>query len=172
MGRSTSTEVALYLQHRVREAIKAGQTAAQLAKAAKVSGAQISELKNRGIGAGWQTAEGLARVFGMTMPQLMELAAEWARQQSPAVAGTDRAAEGKPELVARRLLAAQLAREDGVQEEAVVSVLHEEPDAKDAVRSTVWWILRMKHRELELIRDLENIENGLRAPIRRRRSGG
>lgn len=170
MARSTSPDVALYLQHRVREAINAGQTAAQLAKGAKVSAAQISELKNRAVGAGWQTAEGLARVFGMTMPQLMDAAAKWAREQRVHDVPEQPVPPGKPELVARRLLAAQLAREDGVQGDAISSVLEEEPDPKDMTRSTVWWILRMKHRELEQIRAVENIENEV-APGKRRVRG-
>jgi transcriptional regulator with XRE-family HTH domain len=146
MSRSTTAEIAGYLQWRVREEIKAGKTATELAKLAGVSGAQISELKNRGIGAGWQTAEGLARVFGMTMPELLEAAAAWtAKSGAP-----PSSARGTPRPVApaqRRALAADLAREDGVSNEAIASVLKEPEDLE---RSTIWWILRMRRRDLEL----------------------
>lgn len=50
----------------------------------------------------------------------------------------------------RRTAAADIAREDGVSEEAVLSVLKEPVAERDADRSRLWWALRMRRRQLEL----------------------
>ncbi len=50
----------------------------------------------------------------------------------------------------RRFLAVDLAREDGVGEEAIASVLAEPVASQDAGRSRVWWVLRMRRRELDI----------------------
>ena len=144
MARSTSKEIAAYLQWRVREWVRSGKTARELARAAGISTAQVSELQNSGIGAGWKTAESLGRVFQLSMPELMAAAADWSTRHAPL---TPAAPDLREE---RRALASRLAREDGVSDEAIRLVLAEEPTDQDMLRSTVWWILRMRRRDLDL----------------------
>jgi transcriptional regulator with XRE-family HTH domain len=152
MARSTSIEIAQYLQYRVREAIQGGKTAAELAREAGVSNAQISELKNRGVGAGWQTAEGLAKAFGMTMPELLEAAKRWAEiHQKRSSVGSEAGGDQTKEVDARRELAAQLAEEDGVSPAAIRSVMGEPVSPENLGRSTIWWALQMRRRELDLL---------------------
>jgi transcriptional regulator with XRE-family HTH domain len=144
MARSTSKEVAAYCQWRIREWVRSGKSARELAKAAGVSSTQISELQSQGIGAGWKTVEGLAKAFGMTMPELMTVANEWAASQptpppSPSLA------------TSRRAHAADLAKEDGISDEAIRSVLAEPIREEDAQRSTLWWALRMRRRDIALV---------------------
>lgn len=69
--------------------------------------------------------------------------------------------EGSPEVTTspvnsldvtpNRTEAARIAREDGVYEPAVLSVLAEEVGPATAGRSTLWWALRMRGRELDLL---------------------
>lgn len=143
MARSTSEELAGYLQHRAKEWVKSGKPARQLAKAAGVSSAQISVLINDGVGAGWKTAEGMGKVFGMTMPELIDAAREWTASQPERRSPPTQAAR-------RRALAAELSIEDGVSDEAVKSVLDEPLRDEDGALSTFRWILRMKRREIAL----------------------
>jgi len=55
--------------------VETGKTQEQLAELAGVSGAEISLVKNHARGAGWNTAEGLAEAFGLTLDQLKQEAA-------------------------------------------------------------------------------------------------
>jgi plasmid maintenance system antidote protein VapI len=79
-GSSKSKELGAYLAWRIREWIKSGKgrTSAELAKLAGISGAQVSNLRHGHTGAGWKTAEGLGRVFEMSMPELIAAAEKWA----------------------------------------------------------------------------------------------
>lgn len=52
----------------------------------------------------------------------------------------------------RRTLAAELAREDGVHDAAIQSVLIEAPEEGAAARSTLWWAWRMRAREYDMLR--------------------
>lgn len=52
----------------------------------------------------------------------------------------------------RRALAAELAREDGVLEEAIASVLDQPPQPGDEKLSTVRWVDRIRSAELEILR--------------------
>jgi hypothetical protein len=140
---STHAEIAAYLQWRAKEWVRSGRPARELAKAAGVTPAQISNLINHGEGAGWKTIEGMMRVFGLTMPELADLAREWAKDQP--------APPLSPSLAAkRRAHAAELCVEDDMMEEAIRSVLDEPLREEDAKHSTVWWIKRMIHREAAL----------------------
>ena len=142
VARPTTNEViAAYLRWRVEEWVRAGKSARQLARAAGVSSTQISVLRSTGTGAGWKTMEGLGKVFGLTTEQLLRVSKEWA---------ADRPAPAPAPSVGtkRRTHAAELAREDGVSEEAITSVLSEPIREEDANRSTVWWIKRILRRDL------------------------
>lgn len=50
----------------------------------------------------------------------------------------------------RRALAAELAREDGIQDAAIEAVLAEEIRGEDAQRSTMWWGRRIRARDVEM----------------------
>jgi transcriptional regulator with XRE-family HTH domain len=133
-------DIAAYLQWRVQEWVKSKRPAGQLAKAAGVSKAQISNLLNSGVGAGWKTMNGLAKAFGMTMPELMTVAKEWAAEQPLPPPSPTQAAE-------RRKEAAKLCEADGIADEVIASVLDEPLRAEDANKSTVWWIKRIIRRD-------------------------
>jgi plasmid maintenance system antidote protein VapI len=140
-------QIARYLQWRVREWVSSGKTAAELAKLGEISGAQVSEVQNHAVGVGWKTADALAKAFGMTMPTLIAAATEWAAQDPAPAPPSVAQAAGRAH---RRAVAADLAREDGISEEAIRDVLAAPASPADADASTVWWILRMRRRDLEL----------------------
>lgn len=71
MAQTSNEEVARYLRHRLREWIKSGHTAIELARLAGVSTALLSQFQSRTTGAGWKTVEGLGRAFGMDMQQTL-----------------------------------------------------------------------------------------------------
>lgn len=161
MSRSTSAEIAGYLQWRIREWVRGGKTARDLAKLAGISTAQVSELQNAGIGAGWKTAERLAHAFGMSMPELMKAAADWSADR-PAVV------DANAERSRRRALAVELAREDGVSEKAIRNVLDQPAAPRDSERSTVWWVLQMRRRDLELTEVAPSQASAAARPAQRR----
>jgi hypothetical protein len=141
MPEKHSAAVARYLQFRVREWVASGKSARGLAASAGISGAQVSDLMNQGVGAGWKTTKALATVFGMSVQDLITVAEEWAQSQPAPLTMPGQATK-------RRAAAADLAREDGVSEEAIDSVLSEPLRESDEKRSTLYWALRMKRREL------------------------
>ncbi|MEP7124704.1 MAG: helix-turn-helix transcriptional regulator [Byssovorax sp.] len=57
-----------------------------------------------------------------------------------------------------RQAAAVLAREDGVYEGAIESVLAEEDSPATVDRSTLWWAMRMKLREHELVEGSSSVK--------------
>lgn len=140
MLRTTSKEIGAYLQWRIREWIKSGRTAAELAKLAQISGAQVSDVLNGNAGAGWKTLEGLAKAFGSTPLELMSEAKEWTKGRPAA-----------PDEPAARALAAKLAREAGVSEVAVASVLLETPTAEQLAWPALRWANYMQQRAMDLM---------------------
>lgn len=126
-----------------------GGSISATARALKMPQSQLSDLLNdrRGLG--------LAGV---------ERAADYAKVTLDEVVGR-KPPRAKP--MDRRELAAELALEDGVHEEAIRAVLSEEMKAEDAQRSTLWWARRMRHRDAEL-------DNGVPPPaataIRRKKA--
>jgi plasmid maintenance system antidote protein VapI len=164
MRRSASKEVGSYLAWRIREWIKSGKTSAELAKVAGISGAQVSDVLHGNTGAGWKTAEGLGRAFGMSMAEVLSAAEEWAKTHAPPAKEPPRQPAPARD---RRAHAAELAEEHEVSAEAIASVLSEPEDVK---RSTVWWILRMLRRDLELAET--NVEPAVRTSRTITRSRG
>ncbi|WP_437679958.1 hypothetical protein [Sorangium sp. So ce131] len=81
--------------------------------------------------------------------KLLEHVARYSQQPIDAIVGRTRELPGDPQR--RRAAAAELAREDGVHDAAINSVLEEEVTDAVAARSTLWWANRMKLRERELL---------------------
>jgi len=54
---------------------------------------------------------------------------------------------------AAREEAAHLARDQGVWEEAIRSVLADQPSPSEATKPTRWWLLRMQMRELDMLEE-------------------
>lgn len=154
MSRSASQDIARYLQSRVKEWVGSGKTARMLAQEAKISEAQVSDVQNTATGVGWKTAESLARAFGMTMTQLIAAAEDWAAKQPAAAPAT------RPDANRRRTLAAELAREDGVYEEAIASVMAAPVAREDEHLSTVGWVDRFRLRQLEMMRGVRRMPEG------------
>jgi transcriptional regulator with XRE-family HTH domain len=72
--------------------------------------------------------------------------------------------EERPDPAPHRTEAARLAREDGVFEAAVLGVLAEDVTPETASRSVLWWALRMKGREVELLQLAPGSEGHQDAP--------
>jgi transcriptional regulator with XRE-family HTH domain len=79
---STDEDRALnaYLAEKLEEWLRAGpkRTQAEAARIAKVSGAQLSNLRHESRGAGMKTIKGLSKLFGMSIGQIEEEAAKFA----------------------------------------------------------------------------------------------
>jgi len=84
-GRGLPEYLQKYLQSEIRAwlATDPSRTGEDLGKRAGVSGAQISIVKNHGRGAGWDTAEGMALVLGITLDELKKRAHEAWQTRSP-----------------------------------------------------------------------------------------
>lgn len=93
--------------------------------------------------------KGLAQGFGLSLEDAMafidgELTVE---QAAEAVAR-----RGHAQPLPNRALAAELCRADGVYEGAIQDVLAAPVGPSDEARSTIWWIDRIRHRALEMVR--------------------
>ena len=88
--RSRDTDfVSPYLAMRVRAWLAENPTESQasLARAAQVSGAQISNLLDGSRGAGRKTLRGVASAIGTTWPDVEREAVEWARKNPDGARG-------------------------------------------------------------------------------------
>jgi transcriptional regulator with XRE-family HTH domain len=115
----------------LRELLKRFGNQLRLAPKLGVHQSTLSGILGGRTGASYQVAVNVARLMGVNERQILE-----------------GAEDERPD---RRGAAAELAREDGVGEEAIESVLRDPVAAGDEHRSTLWWAIRMKHREAELL---------------------
>lgn len=104
------------------------------ARALGMAQSQLSDLLNDRRGLGLAGVERVADYAGVTIDEVVGRKPPQARSSSGV----------------RRDLAAELARDDAVQEAAIQAVLAEELKPEDAQRSILWWARRMRFREGEM----------------------
>lgn len=114
----------------LRQLLRRFESQTALAQATGISQATISNI-NGGKPTSFATARAIAGALGITEQDL--LAGRQGHHSD------------------RRAVAAELAREDGIIEDAIQSVLAEPLHAADAHRSALWWAIRMKRREIDLL---------------------
>lgn len=131
------------LADRIKEARKAkGLGIVQLDQEAQVSQGTVTryEKGQRGVGSGGdgETLRKLAKALGVRV--------DWLLTGEGPMVDAPRTDDPLP----RRTEAARIAREDGVYERGIESVLEEPAPPGAETKSTLWWANRMQARALEL----------------------
>jgi hypothetical protein len=146
--------VSAYVRDRLQRECAVRGEAAKIARVTGFSTAHVTNVQKQDRGVGDDFAEALARHWGLTMAQLEEEATRWASQQA--------APQPEPptsDTEPNRARAAELARDDRVHEAAIQSVLVEPMSDENRARSVLWWAIRMKMREHDMLREAV-LENG------------
>lgn len=138
--------VGAYVRERLRSECTVRGAAANIARATGFSTAHVTNVQKQDRGVGDDFAEAIARYWGMTYAQLEEEAQRWWAERQP----TPQEVEADPSP--NRSRAAQLAREDRVSEMAIQSVLAEPITPENGAQSALWWAIRMKLREHEMLK--------------------
>lgn len=146
--------VGSYVRQRLRDECKVRGVAAKIAREIGFSSAHLANIQKEDRGIGDDFAEAIAKYWGMTQAQLVEVAVAWASEQdSPAPSSKGAVLIMPPKVsLANRDEAARLAQADGVWQPAIDSVLEDEVGAEEAARSVLEWARRMKLRELEMMK--------------------
>jgi hypothetical protein len=134
----TRRAIGSYVRRRLSEECKTRGTAAKIARETGFTTAHLTNVQKSERGVGDDFAHAMADYWGMTYGQLEEAASR------------DRGPSSAADPYPKRTAAATLAKEDGVFQRAIDSVLEEEVKPEDAQRSTLWWAdrMRLRHREL------------------------
>lgn len=142
--------IAAYLRHEIVEWTKAGGTVIALAKAVGVSGPYISQLRagQRGVGLG--AMQGFADHWGITLAQLEERAAAWAKANPSALPETRIELDDRYPNRARAVKAAELL---GVPRAAIDDVLSIKMKS-DVDLSPSDWLDEIRSSERRLARGL------------------
>ena len=122
-GKSVAPEVALFLQARLRDLLANGMAPSEVAKRIGVTKGQISQLKNHAAGVGFKTLTGMAGILNLTIDQVFTKAAAWGKEHPDVVAALRNERVEYPERYPNRLLAAEVARREGISEEAILNVV-------------------------------------------------
>lgn len=137
------------LPRRLRELRKAlGLTQQELADRAGLERVEVVNLESgRNKATALRILRGLAKGFALSLQDMADFIDGSLTTEEARARISDPEAD-TPEH--RRRAAAHLAREDGAGEGAIQSVLREPIEEADRERSTLWWAIRMKQRDLEL----------------------
>jgi transcriptional regulator with XRE-family HTH domain len=135
------------LHDRLRELRKGLRlTQVQLAERSGLARIEIVNLESgRNQATSIRVLRGLAQGFGLPVQDMVDFI-DGVLTPASALAKV----KGISDPIARRAAAATLAREDGIDEAVIKAVLAEPLDDRAATRSTLWWAIRMKRRELDL----------------------
>jgi len=140
----TRHAIGRYVRRRLAEECRTRGTAAKIARETGFTTAHLTNVQKSERGVGDDFAHAMAGYWGMTFAQLEEAAL---KDKASSRAEPDNARDALP----KRTAAAALAREDGVYEGAIESVLAEQVSSQDAGRSTLWWADRMRLRQREML---------------------
>lgn len=128
-----------YVRRRLLEECRTRGTAARIARETGFTTAHLTNVQKSERGIGDDFAHAMAGYWGLSYSQLEEAAL---REWTPTA---------PPDPHPKRTAAAALAREDGVYERAIESVLAEPVSPDDVHRSTLWWADRMRLRQREML---------------------
>jgi hypothetical protein len=149
--------VSAYIRERLRKECAVRGVATKIAHATGFSSAHITNIQKDERGVGEDLADALATYWRLTPESLRIEAERWAKENPNKVSGRAVALlrPGTPgDPYPNRTLAAQLAREAGIAEEPIASVLAEDVPPDRAGWPALWWADRMRRRELDLMGSL------------------
>ena len=133
-GAKTRQAISAYVQHRLTlEVGKERGKAAEIASATGTSTAHIANMKNRKANAGEVFSRAIAAYWQIEYAELERLALAWAKEQ-PAVVRTVEISDRYP----NRHIAAEFARRDGIDSEAIAMVLQSAHDAEEDPSPSTW----------------------------------
>jgi plasmid maintenance system antidote protein VapI len=143
-----------YIRERLRQECAVRGVATKIAEAIGFSGPHITNVQKNERGVGEDLAEALAAYWGFTPDAFRAETERWAKENPDKLgratsSSLAMASPGDP--YPKRALAADLARDAGIAEEPIQSVLHEDVPPDRAGWPALWWANRMQRRELELM---------------------
>ncbi len=145
--------VGAYVRDRLRKECAVRGEATKIARAIGFSTAHVTNVQKEERGVGDDFAEAIARYWGLGYAELEEAAQRWAAE-NPTEPAPPSAPEEPVDPYPNRARAAQLAREDRVDEAAIRSVLEEAVPPELADWSALRWAIRMKMREHDQLRQI------------------
>lgn len=135
--------------------VRKGWSQNRLDKEAKWSQGRTSRLERDERGPSAPTLAKVAELLGVRADWLLTGALPMEAEEP---------ASSRSDPLPNRALAARLARDDGVYEPAIQSVVDEKPDERAAMRSVLWWADRMRLRQREMIDGARGVAANAQTP--------